>query len=848
MTFKQIFVHPKYSENLTNLCLLAKNLWCTWDHEAINLFHKIDPHLFIKANRNPVEFLLTLPRKRINELSEDADFLSELNKIWDKFQQYLTYEGTAAAADKPAELSAGDTIVYLSMEFGLHECIPTYGGGLGILAGDFLKAASDLDLPVVGLGLMYKYGYFTQRINLKGYQEELFVEFARHLAPIRQVRNGKGEKLCFKMNILNESLTVRLWQIDVGKTKLFLLDTDIEGNPPHLRDITNNLYVADREKRLQQELVLGLGGFKALEALSIEPKIYHVNEGHCAFVVAARLKKLITTHKLNFSEARSLIRASTVFTTHTPVIAGNEHFETELVKKYIEPELKQLGFSFEEFAQQGFLADNRDVFWLPALAIRFARQVNCVSKLHRDTSQKIWAGLFPRHLTVEIPIDYVTNGVHRCWISEPFTRLLNRRLGPDHIHHRFDEQTVWGKIMEIEDEQIWLAHHKNKQNFAAFLRNKLKTDLAARGYTEGRIAKLARLFNPEHLTIVFARRFASYKRATLILRDKERLKKILTNSRKPVQMIFAGKAHPADLAGKNMIRKIVRFARDYNLEDHVIFLDNYDMNVARHLVVGADLWLNTPIRNNEASGTSGMKAAINGVLNLSVLDGWWPEGYNGSNGWPITAGQYYGQSDLQEIAEANQIYDLLEDQITELYYDRNEMGIPAQWVKMMKESIYSVYRNFNMNRALKDYLQRLYVPAKNHFERYCQDHYRLLKEATTVEKLLLGLWDTIRFRQFVTDSDKKDQLYEADRIEARCTVNLGKAAPDLFRVELFYMPEPDRTFKIIPMQLERQKGSIAYYKCSFATEGYGRQNLNARIKPANEIVQDLHPELVKRAQ
>jgi starch phosphorylase len=846
MIFEDIFVYPQYPENLNKLYLLSQNLWSMWTYDSVNLFYRIDAGLFRKVNQNPVKFLLSLPKDRIDELSQDKGFIFALERVWEKFQDYMNYEGIF---ENPKNGGIGfgknDTIAYFSMEFGLHECIPIYGGGLGILSGDFLKAASDLSLPLVGIGIIYKFGYFTQRIALDGNQEELFIEFDNHLIPVRELRNPQGEKVYIQMKILEEDLTVKLWQVDVGQTELILLDTDIEENPDHLRAITQHeLYVADRDKRLQQELVLGLGGVKALESLKIEPKIYHLNEGHSAFSIIARLQSLITEKKLTFSEAKALIRASTVFTTHTPVAAGNENFEVELVKKYIEPMLKDLGLSFDEIAAHGFVPGNSDIFWMPALAIRFSKYVNAVSSLHRDVSRKMWASIFPKRPVIEIPIEYVTNGVHSSWLSEHYTSLLERHIGPDFIHWSKNEQ-VWDKIKYVPDEEIWEAHRKNKQSLIIFVRKKLAEDLSARGYSAPKILNLTRLLNPEYLTVVFARRFAHYKRPTLILKDKERLKKILTDTIKPVQLIFSGKAHPSDTTGKDMIKEIFDFAKDYQVEDRVIFLENYDMNIARHLVWGADVWLNTPIKENEASGTSGMKAAMNGVLNLSVLDGWWPECYNGRNGWAITAGEFYKHSDLREAAEANQIYDLLEEIITESFYDRNEVGIPEDWIRMMKESISSACRIFNMNRVLMCYLDRLYIPSRNHFERLCENDCELLKETTKQEQAILKYWDDVKLVNFSTNIDKKEHLVEADCIEASCTVNFGDAPSELFCVELFYMLRNKSDFKIIPMEIKSRENTHGHYQCHFEVEGYGLQNINVRIKPADETVQDLHPELIK---
>lgn len=844
MVFKDIFVYPKYPDNLSKLYVLSQNLWCTWNYEAIDLFYRIDPQLFRKVNHNPVEFLLGLPKTKIDELSKDRGFLFDLERVWQKFQDYIT-DHTASKDNIAAHgLGQDDVIAYFAMEFGLHECIPIYGGGLGILSGDFLKAASDLRFPLVGVGLVYKFGYFTQRINLNGFQEELFIEFKNHLIPMQEARLPNGEKAYVQTRILDQDVKVKLWQIDVGNTKLILMDTDIEENPPNLRDITHELYVTDREKRLQQELVIGFAGLKALELLNIKPKVYHINEGHSAFLVIARLQKLMNEQGLSFSEAKALVRASTVFTTHTPIVAGNENFKVELVRKYLSDDSKNKGPLFDELLAHGFIDDDKKIFWLPAMAISFAKHINSVSKMHRNVSRRMWAVLFRERPLIEIPIQYINNGIHGSWLSQPFTELLTRYIGPNYIYYG-DKENCWEKINDISDAEIWEAHHKNKQNLVAFIRKKLQDDLAARGYIQSKIARLTQLLNPEFLTIVFARRFAHYKRATLILKNKERLRQILTNSRKPVQLIFAGKAHPADTTGKNMIKEIIDFAKDYQLEDRVIFLENYDMNVARHLVCGADIWLNTPLRENEASGTSGMKAAINGVLNLSVLDGWWPEGYNGKNGWAITAGEFYQHSELQETAEANQIYDLLEEEITELYYERNEMGTPKGWVKMMKESICSVCRKFNMNRVLKEYADKLYLPAKQSYEELCRNDFKHLRDATTQGQQLAKYWEDIKFIEFSTSAENKDKLMDGDILNAQCVLDLAQAPDDLVYVELCYLYENQNALKTIPMKLKERKGTFAYYECSLAIEGYGLQQINVRIKPANETLQDIHPELVK---
>ncbi len=847
MNLKSVFVYPKLPENLSKLQALAYNLWGTWNYKAINLFYRIDAPLFRAVNHNPIQFLVNLPGERIAQLADDKGFLFELDRVWEQFQEYMRYDGQfQTGGGRP--LGPKDTVAYFSMEFGLHECIPIYGGGLGVLAGDFLKAASDLNLPVVGVGLIYKYGYFTQRINMNGEQEEQFIEFDNHLIPVHEVRGPDGARVYIQVSILGQPVQVKLWQIDVGKIPLILLDTDIEENPPHLRDITHELYVADRAKRLQQELVLGIGGQRALERLGLAPQVYHINEGHAAFLILARLQRLMQDNHLSFMEAKAIIRASTVFTTHTPVIAGNENFDTDMVKEYLENDVRSLGLSFEDFASDAFINHDGKTFWLPALAIRFSRYVNAVSKMHRDVSRRMWAGLFPDTPEIELPIDYVTNGVHNpSWVSDPIGELLGRYVGPDYVRCESRPQR-WDKVFAIDDEEVWQAHHRNKQSLITFIRKKLADDLALRGYIESKILKLTRALNPEYLTIVYARRFARYKRATLILRDKERLAKILTNTAKPVQLIFAGKAHPADTLGKSMIKEIIDFAKDHQLEDRVVFLENYDINIARHLAWGADVWLNNPVRENEASGTSGMKAGMNGVLNLSVLDGWWPEGYNGKNGWAITGAEYDHQYEMQEAAEAEQIYDLIEDEITELYYDRNEAGVPVRWVEMMKESISSTCCRFNMNRVLADYIDKFYAPSRATAQELSENNYGLLKQAIRSGKEMLANWDKITLSGFSTSVDKSDVVTEGERVEVTCRVDLNGVPPDRIAVELFYVLHEQNEHRVVPMQPVDAQKAPGVFRCAFEIAGRGQLSMNARVRPASPILQDLYPDLTKWAQ
>ncbi len=845
MNLKSIFVYPKYPENLNRLYELAYNLWSVWDYDAVDLFYRIDARLFREINHNPLHLLLSLSREKLNALSADKGFLFELDKVWQKFQHYRQYSGAyKEECIKESVISADDKIAYFSMEFGLHECIPIYAGGLGVLAGDFLKGVSDFDLPVIGVGLLYKFGYFTQYIDPTGLQQEVYNEFENHLIPAKELLDADGNWAHVAVRILDQEVKAKLWRIDVGKSELILLDTDIDDNPVGMRSITDELYVSDRDKRIQQELIIGIGGIKALNLLGIKTKIYHFNEGHSVFAIIGRLHDLMVKQRFSFSEAKAIIRASTVFTTHTPVIAGNENMEVKMVKKYLEPWIKEIGIDFDQFVRMGFVDGDTKTFWLPALAMQFSRYINGVSNQHARISRVMWTGLFHERTSAEIPITAVTNGVHTSWISQSFTELFDRYLGPDFIHCGKRED-VWKNIYHIPDHELWEEHRRNKKEMINFIRRQCNRQMTAGGYSQAGILDVSGALNADYLTVVFARRFAGYKRPTLILKDKERFKKILTSSSRPVQIIFAGKAHPADLESKKMIKEVIDFARDHNLEDRVIFIENYDINVARHLYWGADVWLNNPAPDMEASGTSGMKAGMNGVLHLSTLEGWWLDGYNGKNGWAITAGTLYKNPELQDAADANQLYELLEHEITELYYTRNEADLPETWIQMMKDSIFSICQNFNINRMICDYLREFYTLASRESTALSVDDYKLLRKAIQEEKSVLKFWDDVKIKSFNLDVDKKGKLTGGQHIDVECGVYFGQAPAELFKVELFYLYGKNQDYKILPLESTQVRDGLTYYKYPLELAGYGPQGLNVRIMPANNIVQDIHPELIK---
>jgi starch phosphorylase len=838
MPLKNIFVYPRYPEKLRKLIYLSFNMWTLWDTEASRLFNRINPALFRSVNNNPVAFLHSIPEERLKDLASDKAFLYDLEKIWEKYEQYSQHQ--TARQDIYKDCS----VAYFSMEHGLHQSIPNYAGGLGLLSGDHLKGASDLGMQITGVGLFYRYGYFSQRINLNGIQEEVYSANNVYYMPVRELNDPDGKPLYLTVPLLDTHVKAKVWYISVGRTRLLLLDTNLDENPPEFRRITDYLYDANKDIRFMQEMVLGLGGLKLLEAVKFAPDIFHLNEGHSSFLIIGRLATLINEEKCSFEEAYAVVKNSTVFTTHTPVEAGNENYPVEMVKKYLEREVKALGIGFDQFVKLGLLHDS-STFWLPAFAIRCARYVNGVSRIHSEVSRKMWEALFPKKMICEIPVIAITNGVHYSWLSGEMRYLFESYLGPDFLYEGTDGE-VLDRIQEIPDEEIWEAHLKRKREMIAFLRKVVEANYANKGYSVLKIKKVQEMLNAGYLTIGFARRFVPYKRPNLVIMDKERLKSILTNPSHPIQLIFGGKAHPADLAGKNMIKEIMDFAGEYGLEDRVIFIENYDRGIALQMVQGADLWLNTPIKFHEASGTSGMKAGMNGVLNLSILDGWWPECYNGKNGWAITAGEAYSNPELRDTAESNQIYDLLEEEIAPLYYERDERDVPRQWVKMMKESISTVYKGFNINRMLADYSKKCYLPALQNTRRLLANGRKPLKSLSSQSARVREHWDKIFIKDVFTDQDKKELLFTGDSIHIVCYIYLDDADPALFDVEIFYFREKEQNFETVRLKfMEKYQDKTGKYEGELVLTSSGVQSINVRLVPANEDIRALYPELIK---
>ncbi|MBX9690800.1 MAG: alpha-glucan family phosphorylase, partial [Cyanobacteria bacterium] len=605
------------------------------------------------------------------------------------------------------------TIAYFSAEFGLTESMPIYSGGLGILAGDHVKAASEQGLPFVGMGIVYQQGYFRQYLNRDGWQQERYPINDFYNMPIVPAKDANGEPIVVTVNFPGRPLYVKVWQAQVGRVPLYLLDTNIPENAPPDEDITDALYHGDKETRIQQEIVLGIGGVKALKALNIMPTVFHMNEGHSAFLALERVRMLMQEHNLSFWQAREVAAAGNIFTTHTAVPAGIDKFPPELIDKYLSDYYHAFGITRDEFLGLGRanVNDHYEPFSMANLAIKLSSRTNAVSKLHGDVSRKLFQDVWRDVPEKEVPITHVTNGIHaKSWISEEMADLFDRYLGPKWSED-VEGQNIWKRVAEIPDEELWRIQDRRRQRLVTFSRGRLRKQLEAKGALSNELKEASEILDPEALTIGFARRFATYKRATLLIRDIERLASILTNKDRPVQIILAGKAHPDDVPAKELIRQLVHFSRDEDVRRRFVFIEDYDMNVARWLLQGVDVWLNTPRRFLEACGTSGMKAAFNGAINFSILDGWWDEAYQPNVGWTLGRGEVYTDMDYQDDVESGALYDILEKEIVPMFYERDMDGLPRQWLSRMKSSMLHVCPLFNINRMLREYAMRAYFPA-----------------------------------------------------------------------------------------------------------------------------------------
>jgi len=695
---------------LHRLADLAYNLWWTWDSDAVDVFRLVDQKTWEATHHNPVSFLLRVPHERLIDASQDQPYLDLYDRVIQSFDHYMR-GGKNNWYSRHYSEHPDQSIAYFCSEYGLHESLPIFSGGLGVLSGDYLKEASDLGIPLVGVGLFYKQGFFIQRITEDGRQEAHYTDLSYSNLPIVPVLDDQNKELIINVDLSKRVIHARVWRIQVGRVPLFLLDSNLESNNPNDRGLTAQLYPSDQDSRISQEIILGIGGVRVLRALGFNPTMWHLNEGHSAFLTLERIREQVANGN-TFEEAVDEIIESTVFTTHTPVPAGQEEFSIPLVEKYFSAYWSQLNLDRETFLD---LAHNTqpwgDTFSLVVLAMRMSGRRNGVSELHGKVARKMWSHLWPDKPVKEVPILHITNGIHtRSWIAPGVQDLYDKYLDPNWME-RLDDFNAWEGIENIPDKELWEVRAQLKRRLVAYIYEQTQQERIPGNAHKARVIASSLQLDPNSLTICFARRFTTYKRSNLILRDPERLLELINNPDKPVQVIFAGKAHPADEPGQRLIQEIHRQVKRTANNGRLILLEEYDINLARYLIQGVDVWLNTPRRPNEASGTSGQKAAINGVLNFSVLDGWWYEGFNGSNGWAIGENRDYEDEEAEDAADAESLYQTLEREIIPLYYSRSNDDLPGEWLAWVKRSVMTLAPRFSMRRMSKEYLSQMYLPA-----------------------------------------------------------------------------------------------------------------------------------------
>ncbi len=841
-TVREFTVLPTIPKSLERLRTLATNLWWTWNPDAQDLFRRLDPGLWVQLEQNPVHLLHSVDQGRLKHASEDPAFLAHLDHVMEAFEQEMS-EKTWFELNYPQ--LKGRTIAYFSAEFGLHECLPLYAGGLGVLAGDHLKSASDLGVPLVGVTLLYRQGYFHQRLSHEGRQFEEYPPVDLHNVPLTLVRDDAGQPRRVEIPIGDHVARAQIWLAQVGRVPLYFLDTDLPENTPEDRQIAGQLYGGDQHMRIRQELVLGFGGVRALRAVGCQADVFHMNEGHSAFLALERVREMVQGEGLSFAEAREAVAGSTLFTTHTPVPAGIDTFPADLVERYLGRMAKDLGLSVPELLALGQLEPTRErePFSMAILALRLASSCNGVSKLHASVARRMWHPLWRQIPVDEVPILSVTNGIHiRTWQSMEMARLFERYLGPGWAGDPNDTD-VWERVKRIPDAELWRAQERLREGLVAETRERLRQQFARRGASPAEIEAAEQVLNPEALTIGFARRFAPYKRATLFLHNQERMEAMLTNEERPIQFVFAGKAHPRDEIGKDLIKKIIQYARKPSIRKRVVFLEDYSMGIARMLVQGVDVWLNNPVKMLEASGTSGMKVAPNGGINFSVLDGWWPEAYDGTNGWAIGTHTDYTDPEYQTHAEAESLYDLLENEIIPAFFERGADGVPRRWLAIMKSSIRTCCAQFSANRMLRDYTLGFYIPAAVCSQRLTANGHAASRELADWKRQIAQRWGRIRIENVEAVAHGTHSV--GDTIVVTARVNLGEVPPRDVAVELYHGPmngtgEITRG-QVTPMLLDSTaEGSVCVYRGELPCGTPGRHGFAVRVLPSHPAVPCRH--------
>ncbi len=776
--FSFVSVTPKLPESICRLKELAYDFWFTWRPGGVDFFRAINPQLWRKAGHNPVRFLMQIREEDLVAASRDDDYLALYRRVIGQYDRYQTEEKWF---DKTYPEHKDNVIAYFSAEFGLHESHPIYSGGLGLLAGDHCKSASDLGLPFVGVGLLYKHGYFTQRINAEGKQEAEYPYLNFFELPITPVNDSSGDRLVVPVELPGRTVFAQIWQAKVGRVNIYLLDTDNPCNTPEDQGLTGSLYGGDREYRISQEIILGIGGVKALRAMGINPTAWHINEGHPAFLVIQRIRELVGKG-VPLGTAREVVRSSTIFTTHTPVPAGHDLFSKKMIEQFFPGTAAEIGLDLEGFLELAWDV-GRDSFNLTLLALNHSYLTNGVSWLHGKVARDMFHVYYNRLHPEEVPVTSITNGVHTgSWIAGELRDLYARYLGKG-FTDRINQRQVWERIDSIPDEELWRIHRNLKEKMIGFVRASVQRQRRRNYEPASRIQEVEEYLSPDILTVGFARRFATYKRATLLFRDKERLSRLVNDPHRPVRFIFAGKAHPADLAGQELIKIIYDFADEPDLRGKVLLLENYDIHMARHLLQGVDAWLNTPRRLMEASGTSGQKAALNGIVNVSTLDGWWPEAYNGDNGFAVGTEREYWDEEIQDLDDCYSLYEILEEKLIPTFY-RKQSGLPLEWIRLMKNSVKTIAPVFNTCRMVAEYTGRFYVPTINRGLHFAHNNYEVAGSVSAFKRFIEERWDGVSI--ISVDSNARPKMAVGEKLAVSAIVRLGEIPPGHVAVEFLY--------------------------------------------------------------
>lgn len=830
-------VLPCLPDRLKSLQTLAYNLWWCWNADAVALFRRMNPDLFEALDHSPIRLLGATAQDRLEELERDDGFLAHMDRVAAALDHYLKartwFQETHGSSDPDLR------VAYFSAEFGIHESVPVYSGGLGVLAGDHLKSASDLGLPLAGVSLMYREGYFRQYLNVDGWQQERYPENDFFTLPLVPELGPDGKPVLVAVPLPGRELKLKVWHIQVGRVPLYLLDANIPENRPEDRAITAQLYGGDHHTRIQQEIILGIGGIRALRALGRMPTVVHMNEGHAAFAALERVRLMMEEHHLDFASAVEAVKAGTCFTTHTPVPAGNDAFPVGMIEEYLGAYMAAMGVDRAGLLALGRQHPNNEgePFGMTVLALKLANTSNGVSQLHGSVSRKMWHEIWPGLPTSEVPITSITNGVHtQSWLSPEVGQLYDRYLAVE-WESKPTDHAVWKRVEQIPDAELWRTHERGRERLVAFARQRLKAQLRRRGSPPSEIDAADEVLDPDALTIGFARRFATYKRGDLIFRNAERIAALVNAKDRPVQFIFSGKAHPKDQGGKELIARVVQMSRKPDLRRRVVFLEDYDMNVARHLVQGVDVWLNNPRRPLEASGTSGMKVPVNGGLNLSILDGWWVEGYDGDNGWAIGAGEEYTDLNYQDEVESRALYDLIEQDIVRLFYTRGADGLPRGWIRRMKRSIMTCVPVFNTNRMVEEYTERCYLPSHRRNGKLGRDHLAAAKELAGWRRRIGGDWPKVKVEAVEAPGGDTHRVGGAFPVKVR--VNLGPLAPEDVEVQLCYgvldamgeIAEP-RAMALLPDAASRN-GSAVAFGGKVPCQASGQFGFSVRVLPKN---------------